>query len=278
MSERDQYPAGVPCWVDTLQPQPAAALDFYGPLLGWEFATPEPMPGGMSGRYYVAHVEGRSVAGIGTLPDLGGPPTAFWNTYVGVDNVAETVERAEAGGGTVLMGPLKGLRSGRFAALADPTRAAICISELDAQPSAQLVNQPGTWAMSSLHTTDGPSAIAFYEAVFGWQAEIIGSPEAALALLRLPGYVGGEPEQPIERDVVAVMAPPSDPSAGSVIPPHWNVNLQVADADAIAQHAGSLGGTVIMPPTDAPGFRSAVLTDPQGAAFSISQPIAGPPA
>ncbi len=109
---------------------------------------------------------------------------------------------------------------------------------------------------------DGPSATAFYEAVFGWQPEIIGSPEAPLALLRLPGYVGGEPEQTISRDVVAVMAPPSDPSAGPAIPPHWNVNLRVADADAIARHAVSLGGTVIMPPTDAPRFRSAVLTDP----------------
>jgi predicted enzyme related to lactoylglutathione lyase len=55
-------------------------------------------------------------------------------------------------------------------------------------------------------------------------------------------------------------------------------DVQVSDADAIAQHASSLGGGIIMPPTDAPGFRSAVLIDPQGAAFSISQPTAGPPA
>ena len=25
MSERDRYPAGVPCWVETLQPDPHAA-------------------------------------------------------------------------------------------------------------------------------------------------------------------------------------------------------------------------------------------------------------
>jgi len=101
-----------------------------------------------------------------------------------------------------------------------------------------------------------------------------------LTLFRLPGYVGGEPEQLLARDVVAVMAPPSDPSAGPAVPPHWNVNLQVsdADADAVAQDASRLGGTIIMPPTDAPGFRSAVLMDPQGAAFSISQPATGPPA
>ncbi len=37
-----------------------------------------------------------------------------------------------------------------------------------------------------------------------------------------------------------------------------------------------LGGTVIAPPKDTPGFRSAVLADPQGAVFSISQLTAGP--
>ena len=132
--------------------------------------------------------------------------------------------------------------------------------------------------MSSLHTTDGPSATAFYQAIFGWQPQTVGAPEAPLTLFRLPGYVGGESEQPIARDVVAAMAPPSDPSAGPAVPPHWSVNLRVSDADAIAQHSSSLGGTLLMPPTDASGFRSAVLIDPQGAAFSISQPTAGPPA
>ena len=72
--------------------------------------------------------------------------------------------------------------------------------------------------MSSLHTTDGPSATAFYQAIFGWQPQTVGAPEAPLTLFRLPGYVGGESEQPIARDVVAAMAPPSDPSAGPARP------------------------------------------------------------
>jgi len=263
--------------VETLQPQPQAAVDFYGPLFGWELSEPEPMPGGVSGDYFVARVGGRPVAGIGTLPDLDGPPMAVWNTYVGVDSVEQSVDRVKAAGGNVLMGPLKGIPSGHFAVFADATGAPISVCEPKARPSAQLVNEPGAWAMSSLHTTDGQSATAFYEAVFGWQPQTVGAPEAPLTLFRLPGYVGGELEGPIARDVVAAMAPPSDPSAGPTVPPHWNVNLQVSDADAVAQHASSLGGTIIMPPTDAPGFRSAVLIDPQGA-FSISQPTASQPA
>ena len=72
MSERDQYPAGVPCWVETLQPDPQAALDFYGPLFDWEFAGPGPVPGDPPGKYFVARVRGRDVAGIGSIVDRSG--------------------------------------------------------------------------------------------------------------------------------------------------------------------------------------------------------------
>ena len=59
MSERDNYPPGVPCWVDNLVPDPATATAFYGDLLGWEFDGPGP------GDYYVAKLRGRDVAGVG---------------------------------------------------------------------------------------------------------------------------------------------------------------------------------------------------------------------
>ena len=91
MSERDAYPAGVPCWVDTLQPDVTAALKFYGELFGWEFEGPGPLPGGLPGQYFVARLRGRDVGGIGTLPGGGdGQAIASWNTYVRVQSVDET--------------------------------------------------------------------------------------------------------------------------------------------------------------------------------------------
>jgi uncharacterized protein len=89
---------------------------------------------------------------------------------------------------------------------------------------------------------------------------------------RLPGYLGGEPKQAVPRDVVAVMAP----LTGEGVAPHWSVNLWVDDADAVAGKAAELGGDVVDAPTDGPGFRDAVLADPEGARFSVSQLIAGP--
>ena len=78
----------------------------------------------------------------------------------------------------------------------------------------------------------------------------------------------------VPRDVVAVMAPTGD--AATAVPPHWNVNLRVDDADATVARAASLGGQIIAPVMDAPGFRSAVLADPQGAVFSIGQLTGAP--
>ena len=68
MSEREQYPAGVPCWVEVLVPEPRKALDFYGSLFDWTFDGPGPMPDEPEAEYFVASVRGRDVAGLGSLP------------------------------------------------------------------------------------------------------------------------------------------------------------------------------------------------------------------
>jgi uncharacterized protein len=78
----------------------------------------------------------------------------------------------------------------------------------------------------------------------------------------------------VPADVVAVMAPTG--VAAGAVPPHWIVNFCVDDADATVERAVCLGGRGIAPVLDTPGFRSAVLADPQGAVFSIGQLTAGP--
>jgi predicted enzyme related to lactoylglutathione lyase len=130
--------------------------------------------------------------------------------------------------------------------------------------------------MSLLHTTDVEGSKAFYGAVFGWQTETFGAPEGEITLWRLPGYVGGEPDQPVPRDVVGGMTPIGGDSGPITTYSHWSVDFWVHEADATAEHTARLGGTVIVPPHDTPGFRSAVLMDSQGAIFSVNQLTAGP--
>src|SRR5207244_10194025 len=57
MPERTRYPAGVPCWVDTAQRDPRAAVAFYGGLFGWEFK--DTMPPDSPVRYFLATARSR---------------------------------------------------------------------------------------------------------------------------------------------------------------------------------------------------------------------------
>jgi uncharacterized protein len=252
MSERHAYPAGVPCWTDVLVPDPAAAEDFYGDVFGWDFTGPT------GNGYRVARIRGLDVVGLGRMQAA----MPSWNTYIRVESVEAVSERAIEDGGSVLVEPFDALPAGRIAVIADPTQAVFAVWEAVDREGAQLINEPGTWQMSSLHTHEPEAAAAFYGALFGWETEEYGG----ATLFRLPGYVGGRSRQPIPPDVVAVMAPRE-----LRVPPHWNVNLQVSDVDLTVEVAVTQGGKAIAPPFDTPGFRNAVLQDPQGAAFSISQ-------
>jgi uncharacterized protein len=57
MSTREDYPAGVPCWVDTNQPDPVSAAQFYSGLFGWQ--TEDAMPPDAGSHYYMARIGGR---------------------------------------------------------------------------------------------------------------------------------------------------------------------------------------------------------------------------
>jgi predicted enzyme related to lactoylglutathione lyase len=247
MSRRDGYEHGVPSWIAGAHPDPEQAAAFYTELFGWEADS--------RGDHLVCTLAGRDVAGFVEGGD------ATWRTNVWVESADETAERATSAGGSLVTAPFDLAGVGRTAVVADPAGAVFTVSEPDPHRGAQVVNEPGAWAMSALSTPDLEAAKAFYGAVFGWETESFGP----FTLWRLPGFVGGEPEQPVARDVVAVAAPGEEP--------RWDVDLWVEDPDAIAARAAELGGTVLDGPSDTPMGRRAVLADPQGATFSVSRVV-----
>ena len=269
MSERDGFQNGVPCWVDTWQPDADAAMSFYTQLFGWE--AEDTMPDGVEGTHYMCRLRGRDVAAIASRPE-GAPPVTAWTTYVWVDDVDSTVAKATDAGGGVLVEPFDALDGGRIAVIADPAGAAIGIWQPGAHQGAQLVNEPSAYAMSALMTSDPAEAKRFYTEVFGWGIATFEMGEDEMVMWTVAGYVGGEPEQPVQRDVVATMLPPS--ANGDGPPPHWNVDFWIADVDAAAAKVEELGGQVLTPPYDIPGagLRQGVFMDPQGATFSLTQP------
>ena len=85
-----------------------------------------------------------------------------------------------------------------------------------------------------LSAPDPAAASAFYGRLFGWRAEPFDAgPAGQVWLVRLDGYLGGEPEQPVPRDVVAALAAAS----GGGPPPGWGVDFWTSNADAAAAAA-----------------------------------------
>jgi predicted enzyme related to lactoylglutathione lyase len=257
------YPPGVPCWVETLHPQLRAALAFYHALFGWEASAPGAMPQG--GEYYVARLHGDDVAGIATLPP-GGIAEPAWTTYVRVDNLEDTTGRILAAGGRVIVAPLDAQPAGRLAIVSTPTAATFGLWQPGNRPGAQRINEPSAWAMSSIRARDLAAALPFYTTVFGWNAQPFKIGNAEGALLRLPGYVGGLPQQPVPRDVVAVAI-----EDGSLPADNWSVDFWIDDVEAAVESVAKSGGSVVKPPFEAAPFRRAVIACPAGAVFTISQ-------
>src|SRR3954452_7369251 len=272
MPDRDGYIAGVPCWVDTSQPDPEAAADFYAGLFGWELE--QVMPPEAPGKYFMARLRGGDVAAISSQSE---PAPPSWNTYVWVDSADDTAARVREAGGTVLTEPFDVMDSGRMAVFADPEGAVLCAWQAGRHRGAKIVNEHGSVNFNVLNTRDLERAKAFYGAVFGWDTLVLDGGFTAWTLAAYGDHL--EALDPGLRERMANFAPAGfenvvaaiNPITDDDTPAHWGVTFAVDDAEAIAARATELGGRVLAPPFDAPWVKMTVLADPQGATFVASQ-------
>jgi uncharacterized protein len=269
MSERDGYEPGVPCWVATVHPDPEKAVSFYTELFGWEATNL--MPPGSPGKYFVCTRRGRDVAAVGSKRGGGAPSVPTWDTYIWAESADDTVAKVSDAGGSVVIEPFDLIDAARMAVVADPAGAVFGVWQPGEHSGARVVNEPGAWSMSQLNTRDPEGAKAFYGAVFGWETDTFDMGEGEVTLWRLPGYVGGEPGQPVSREVIGVMVPMNGDRSPEDASAHWSVDFWVDDVDAAALKAAELGGEVKMWPFYTSVGKTAILTDPQGAVFSVSK-------
>ena len=277
MPDRDGYIAGVPCWIDTSQPDPEAAVGFYSELFGWQFE--DVMPPGSEGRYLTARIRGGDVAAVGSIPE-GAPQAASWNTYVWVDSADETAAKVRDAGGSVVMEPFDIMNAGRMGVFADPEGAVFMVWQPNEHRGARIVNEHGSLNFNDLNTRDVEGAKAFYGTVFGWDTLEL---QGGFLGWTLPGYGDHlERDNPGLRKQMADVGAPEgfEDVVASIVPiaadqpdtpAHWNVTFAVDDADAIAKTAEELGGTGSGPPSPAPWVRLTVIADPQGATFTASK-------
>ena len=207
------------------------------------------------------------------------PLSPAWNTYIGVESADAAATRVREAGGRVTVEPFDIGGAARVAACADPSGSQFGLWQPGSITGAQTVNALGAWNFSELMTDDDDEARRFYGAAFGWEADVVDMGAMAGTMVRLPGYADflEQFDPGIRQRHADFGAPPGFSECIAWIlalpageAPHWNVSFAVADTDAVAAKAQELGGTVLVAPFDIAPVRSAVLSDPAGARFTVS--------
>jgi len=247
------WPEGTPCWVDLAVDDIDKAVTFYSGLLGWQIERGGEEVGG----YSLALVGGKQVAGIGPKMQAGMP--TVWTTYLATENADQMAEKITAAGGQILMAPMDVMDLGRMVIAADPAGGVFGLWQAGKHTGYQLANEPGAVTWNENMSRDYDHNREFYAAVFGYHFGDIPDGGIRYATLDLPnGMVGGIGELPKE--------------APAEVPAHWMNYFSVSSTDAAVAKVRELGGQVMQEPWDTPYGRMALVSDDQGAFFSVMQP------
>ena len=278
MSERDGYIPGVPCWIDTAQPDPEAAAAFYGGLFGWEFENV--MPRGLARRSTTS-----PACAAATWPPSARRPRRAADRRPGTRTSGWTRRRdrrqGAAAGGRVRHRAVRRRRT-RAGWRCSPTpRAPRSASGSPAGTAgAQVVNEHGAAELQQPPHARPRAArrrsTARSSAGRRWTRR-------RRRMWALPGYGDFLEERrpgPARADGGGRRARPASRTSSR----HQPHPRRAADTPgALERHvrrrrrrrdrrrAAELGGEVLVAPFDAPWVRMTVITDPQGATFTASK-------
>ena len=252
MAEAKTAVAHKPVWVDLSTSDAEAARNFYAKLFGWKLeVNPDPQYGG----YALAKLGGKDVAGIG--PKMMAEAPTAWSVYIGSGDAADTVKKAEAAGGKVVVAPMEVGDQGTMAFVQDPSGAVIGVWQLKKMTGAQVMGQANSFGWAELQSRGVDKALPFYKKIFGWGEKKSDMAEGAQYTEFL---VSGES---IAGATVMMPMVPAE------VPCYWLVYFTVADVDKSFKTAIDSGGKEMLAPQDFPGGRFAIISDPQGAAFGL---------
>ncbi len=241
--------AGAFVWHELMTTDPVAATAFYSNVIGWT-----PQDSGMPGCTLML-ADGTHAAGLMAQPPqaAGSPPG--WVGYVEVADVDASAAQAKTLGGTIHMPGQDIPNVGRFAVIADPQGAVLCLFRGTADTPPPVMS-PGRVGWNELMAGDVPTVFPFYAAMFGWtKADAIDmGPMGTYQLFATGGTtIGGMMNRPAQMPVAA-----------------WQYYIAVADIDAATARATAKGGQVLMGPMQVPGGAWVInAVDPQGAHSSL---------
>jgi hypothetical protein len=239
-------------WHELMTPDVKSGAGFFTKIVGWKTKQ-------WNGSYMLFTFGGRQMAGLMDQPEdarrMGAPPS--WLSYIATPDVDATAKQAVSLGGTVLKEPTDIPTVGRFAVIRDPQGAVFAAFRGLQDMTPDATPGLGDFSWHELATTDWRAALAFYQALFGWEAtdSMDMGPAGTYQMFGWKGQtLGGIFNKPAEQPG----------------PPAWLAYIKVADARKAAETIKKLGGRVLNGPMEVPGGDLIVQgLDRQGGAFAV---------
>lgn len=247
---------GYFCWVELCSSDWQSGKAFYQQLFDWQVLDQQIT----ADSYYTMLQKGTDdLAAMYqmTSEQKDNGMQSHWLSYIAVENTDESVQKAQQLGADVIIAPHDIPGAGRMAMLQEPGGAIFALWQSLGHIGIQRKLEANTPYWFELASKDSAKSRQFYQSMFGWQCEVKAMEDMDYTLFKVD-----------QQAVAGVLEMTSE--WGDDIPPHWMVYFAVLDCDSTANHAEKLGGTICVPPIDVVGVgRFAVLTDPQGAVFSV---------
>jgi len=147
-------------WADLSSYNPDNSKQFYQSVFGWDYFD--------TNNYLTAYKNDKAVVGLYQTPqkfqEINMP--SFWMSYIQVDNVLKTVEKARELGGIIELVDTKN-SMGSVALIRDTLGAGFTVYQGNAYNS-RTKSEENTLIFNELHVSDATKAIAFYKHLFNW--------------------------------------------------------------------------------------------------------------
>lgn len=251
MSEPSDSGNGTFVWYDLKTREFEPCWRFYSELFRWSRnETDRP-----AGHYSMIRNLDRNLGGIIPL-DPDEPSRPHWTGYVGVADIESCVDAVLTEGGSVALPPTLIPEIGIFAIVSDPFGATLSAFQWTVRSAAPLPVGEGAFCWSELLTPDPYRVEAFYRAAFGWRLE--------------RGRPGAYGAYWLFRNATRAVAGMVQRPSAIEYPPHWLHYVRVTRLDGRLAQAATLGGGVLLPPTEIPDEgRFAILRDPGAAIIGL---------
>ncbi|MEM7086742.1 MAG: VOC family protein [Bacteroidota bacterium] len=153
-----------PFFADLSTYSPEVTMPFYEKVFGWKYYK--------SSNYYVAFLNDTTTTGLYETPDKFKQMRMphFWMTYIKVESVVKTIEKAKQLGGIIEL-DFEITDTGKVGLIRDPQGAGFTVYEGSQLKNSRTKNKANTLIWNELHVSNAENVIPFYQHLFGWKMD-----------------------------------------------------------------------------------------------------------